>query len=83
MTNVTASAWGGTSSCGVRSLNSGTIRINYSVVKGTTNTIDNGTGVTTLVANTQLDGGSVSNSGTLTCVGAYNGNYVALNESCQ
>jgi hypothetical protein len=38
---------------------------------------------TTLVANTQLTGGSVLNTGTLTCVGAYNASYVALNASCQ
>jgi hypothetical protein len=32
--------------------------------------------VTTFVGHTQLDGGSVTNLGTLTCVGAYDGNYL-------
>jgi hypothetical protein len=80
MTNVMASA-SGTNSYGVYSETSGTIRINYTVIKGSTNTIRNGSGVTTYVGNTQLDGGAVS--GTLTCVGAYDENYVALDTSCQ
>jgi hypothetical protein len=83
MTNVTASASGGTTSYGVLNNSSGTVKINHSVVKGTTNTISNGSGVTTRVGNTQLDGGPISNSGTLTCVGAYDGNYAPLNASCQ
>jgi len=53
------------------------------VIKGTTNTIKNGVGVTTRVGNTQLDGGNVSNLGTLTCVGAYDENYAGLNTGCQ
>jgi hypothetical protein len=83
MTNVTASASGGNNSCGVNSVSSGTIMINNSVIKGSTNTIYNAANTTTLVGNTKLDGSSVANSGALTCVGAYNGNYVALNTSCQ
>jgi hypothetical protein len=82
MTNVTASASGGTTNIGIQNLSSGTIRISHSVIKGTT-TISNPHGVTTYVGNTQLDGEAVSNSGTLTCVGAYNGNYVALGTNCQ
>jgi hypothetical protein len=80
MTNVTASASGGTTNIGVY-CNNGTIRINHSVIKGTTNTVYNTGGATTLIGNTQLDGGPVS--GTLTCVGAYDGNYVTLNTSCK
>jgi hypothetical protein len=57
------------------------IKINHSVIKGATNTIYNGSGVTTLVGNTQLDGGAVS--GTLTCVGAFDTNYVTLGTNCQ
>jgi hypothetical protein len=83
MTNVTASASGGTYSYGVYNFSSGTVKINHSVISGTTFTIHNGSGVTTRVGNTQLDGGAVSNSGTLTCVGAYDENYVGLNTSCQ
>ncbi len=83
MMNVTAAGSGGGASFGVNSVNSGTVKINNSVIKGTTNTISNGTFVTTFVANTQLDGGAVDNSGTLTCVGAYSASYVALDTSCQ
>jgi len=80
MTNVTVSASGGAASYGVFSDSGGTIRINHSVIKGKTNAVVNGSG-TVYVGNTQLDGGVVS--GTLTCVGAYDDNYVALNTSCQ
>jgi hypothetical protein len=83
MTNVTASGSGGTVSCGVYSYSSGSVKINHSVLRGSSYTIVNDTGVTTMVANTQLEGGAVSNGGTLTCVGAYDGNYVALTTSCQ
>ena len=75
MTNVTASASGGTNNYGVNSNVSGTIRINHSVIKGSTNTVMNYSGVTTYVGNTQLDGGPVSNSGTLICAGVYDENY--------
>jgi hypothetical protein len=81
MMNVTATASGGTTNYGVYNDNSGTVKINHSVINGTTNTVYNGSGVTTYVGNTQLDGGAVS--GTLTCIGAYDANYVALNTSCQ
>jgi hypothetical protein len=83
MTNVTASGSGGTIGWGVASSGSGTVKINHSVINGTTNTIWNGSGVTTLVANTQLDGGVVFNNGTLTCVGVYDENFVALGTDCQ
>jgi hypothetical protein len=82
MTNVTASGSGGTNNRGVYSF-SGTVMIHNSVIIGSTNTIYNGTNTTTRVGNTKLDGGPVDNSGTLTCVGAYNGNYVALGTDCQ
>jgi hypothetical protein len=83
MTNVTVTALGGYAvynEVGV------TVKINNSVLKGASGglSIYNDSGVTTLVAMTQLDGGAVNNSGgTLTCVGAYNGNYVALGTNCQ
>jgi hypothetical protein len=82
MTNVTASGSGGTYCYGVYNASSGTVKINHSVIKGTNNTMYNESGVTTRVANTQLDGGYVANFGTLTCVGAYDGNYVGLNTNC-
>jgi hypothetical protein len=84
MNNVTASAYGGASSAGFSNYGTGPVKINHSVVKGLTNTIFNFSG-TTLTGNTQLDGGVVFNGmfGTLTCVGAYSGTYVALNSECQ
>jgi hypothetical protein len=83
MTNVTASGSGGTDNYGVYSTNPGTIMIHNSVIIGSTNTIFNDANTTTRVANTKLDGGAVSNSGTLTCVGAYDETYIALNTTCQ
>jgi hypothetical protein len=83
MTNITATASGGTASNnGVRN-DGGMVRINHSVIKGTTYSIFNNSGVAAFVGNTQLDGGTTSVGGTLSCVGAYNEAYVALNNSCQ
>ncbi len=82
MTNVTAIASGGGASIGVNSVNSGTVKINHSVIKGTTNTINNGTLVTTFVGSSQLDGGAVSNSGTLTCAGVYDENFAFYASTC-
>jgi hypothetical protein len=81
--NVTATAEGATNNYGIYSISSGsTIRIDRSIISGST-TICNGAGVTTYVANTRLQGGTVDNSGTLKCIGAYNGNYEALDSTCQ
>jgi hypothetical protein len=85
MTNVTASAsGGGAGSYGVVSASAGTVKINHSVISGISGTISIGPGATNRVAYTQLDGGAVhNNGGTLTCVGAYDGNYLALDTTCQ
>ncbi len=83
MTNVTARASGGTSNYGVYNANSsGTVKINHSVISGTTYSIYNGSEVTTMVANTQLDGGPVFNAGTLTCAGVYDENYTFYASTC-
>ena len=83
MTNVTASgSGGGLMNWGVYSSSSGTVKIAHSVIKGTSGTIGNETGVTTWVANTQLDGGPVYNSGTLTCAGVYDENYTFYASTC-
>ncbi|HJW30830.1 MAG TPA: hypothetical protein VJ508_16460, partial [Saprospiraceae bacterium] len=55
MTNVIATASGGTNNYGVFSGNSSSVKISHSVIQGTT-AISNGSGVTTLLAYTQLDG---------------------------
>ncbi len=60
-----------------------TVKINHSVITGGLYSIFNGSSVTTLVGNTQLNGGPVSNAGTLTCVGVYSANYAALGTNCQ
>jgi hypothetical protein len=82
MMGVTASASGGTESYGVWIADTGTVKINHSVIRGATNTIYNGSGVTTLVGNTQLDGGTVSNAGTLTCAGVYDETYAFSASTC-
>jgi len=83
MTNVSVTAEGSVNSTGVATSTSGTVKINHSVIKGATRTISNAAGVTTRVGNTQLDGGDVSNAGTLTCAGVYNENYVFSVDTCQ
>jgi hypothetical protein len=82
MTNVTITATGA-SAYGVANGGTGTVKINHSVISAANYTIYNLPGATTLVSHTQLDGGTVYNGGTLTCVGAYNGSYVALGTNCQ
>ena len=83
MTNVTATASGGSFSYGVYNSNSGTVKIDHSVIKGSTNSIFCGGGTATYVGDSQLDGSAGSAAGgTLTCVGAYDGSYVALSTTC-
>jgi hypothetical protein len=103
MTNVTATASGGTYNTGVNNANSspkivtsivsasggsssygvfdtggsGMVTIDSSKITGSTNTIGNNSGVTTQVGASQLAGGPVSNSGTLTCYADYDENYTA------
>ena len=81
MTNVTVTASGETA-IGVDSFVSGTVKINHSVISGSTHTIINQSGTTLYVGNTQLDGGSVSNSGTMTCAGVYDGSYTFYASTC-
>ena len=81
MTNVTATAASGINNYGVFSLSSGTVRIDQSVIKATT-TIYNGAGVTTYVGGTRLDGGAVSNAGTLRCAGMYDETYTFSASAC-
>jgi hypothetical protein len=83
MMNVTASATGATDNYGVYNWGSGFMRINNSVIVGSPTICNEGTQATTLVANTKLDGSGVDlESGTLKCVGAYDGNHVALGTNC-
>ena len=79
ITSVTAAV----SSYGVYNSASGAVKITNSVINGTTSTIYNSSGAKTFVGNTQLDGGPVSNAGTLTCAGVYNRSYAPLGPNCQ
>jgi hypothetical protein len=85
MTNLTATASGGTYSFGVlNSLNS-TVKIYNSVIKGDDGAflIDANNAITR-VSNSQLEGGVYNHvSAILTCVGAYDGSFVALGTDCQ
>jgi hypothetical protein len=81
ITAMTSGGWGiGVDTSLYNVTDTSTIKIHSSVIKGT-DSISNGAGVTTYIANTQLDG-SVSNSGTLTCVGAFKGNYAVTTSNC-
>ena len=67
---------------GVYSINSGNIAINNSSLSPYGGTgLYNGNNVTTRIGNTQING-SVTNSGDLKCVGAYNSNYDPLGTNC-
>ena len=87
MTNVTATGSGGLyNSYGVINVEpSGPsiVRIDHSVITGTTNSIYTYQGSTTYVGNTRLDGSVYPTTGTYKCVGAYDADYSALNSSCQ
>lgn len=86
MINIIATATGGTKNYGVYNFSydpSAIAKINNSVIKGTTNTIYNGSDATIFVANSQLDGGVAFNAGVITCIGTYNTLYIGLNANCQ
>jgi len=78
MTNVTATATDGTNNYGVYNSSSSSPSIRNSSITGDDDSIYN-TGSTALVADTMLDG--PVNAG-LTCVGAYDETFVALDEVC-
>ena len=83
MTNVTITVLGGTNSYGVFSEGSSKVKIHNSVIEATIFSLWSSGAVTTLVANTELVHGLIYNlGGTLTCVGAYNGNYAAVDANC-
>src|SRR5439155_8001501 len=76
------SASGGTNNYGVYSGFSGTVTIDNSKITGSTNSLNNQSGVTTRVGASQLSGGNVFNGGTLTCVASYDGNNKRLGALC-
>jgi hypothetical protein len=81
MMNVTATATGGTNSVhGVRNFSSSSPSIRNSSITGDDYSISNSSS-TALVADTMLDGPVLVGDG-LTCVGAYDETFSALNASC-
>ena len=86
ITNLRADASGGASNYGVFTSNygaftGGTIRIDHSVINGTTGSIFTDTTYTALIANTRISG-TVTNNGTTTCAGVYNNNYTFYANTC-
>jgi hypothetical protein len=83
-TNLYASATGGsTGNYGVHTGGAGTVNIHHSVIVGATSTIFNQNTTAVRVGASQLNGGDVTvGSGSVTCVGAYNGSFAALISSC-
>jgi hypothetical protein len=65
----------------IENWSSGTVRI-YDSFLATYSSLDNNSGCTTYVVNSQL-AGSVENTGTLKCVNAYDKNYDPLDSPCQ
>jgi len=63
---------------------SGTVRVRNSIIKGSSSSIYSYNTAKTLVSYSQVEGGVAysSGDGVNTCLGAYTGNYVALNTSC-
>jgi hypothetical protein len=62
---------------GALAMNGGTVTIDNSKVTGSTNTILNASGTTTLVGASQLSGGPVYNAGTITCSASFDENYIS------
>ena len=81
MTNVTATATGGTNSRGVYNVSSSSPSVRNSSITGDDDSIFNGGTSSAQVADTMLDG-TVAAGGGLTCVGAYDETFSALNASC-
>jgi hypothetical protein len=82
MTNVTATGSDGAENYGVYNEYYCTVRIDHSVITGSTNTIRNQPDATAYVGSTRLDGGAVSNSGTITCAAVYDENYAFYPNTC-
>ena len=79
---------GGCGNIGIYNIASGggpyIVLVNNSQVSGSGYTIYNDAEFTTRVGASQLSGGAVFvGGGTFTCIGVYDGNYLALNATCQ
>jgi hypothetical protein len=56
--------------------------VHNSQITGATYTISNAETYTARVTHSMLEGATVENFGTLSCVASYNGNYQPLNANC-
>ena len=81
MMNVTATATGGTNNSGVDNVSSSSPSVRNSSFTGDDDSIYNSGSSSAQVADTMLDG-TVTAGGGLTCVGAYDETFSALNASC-
>ena len=81
MMNVTATATGGTNNRGVYNNSSSSPSVRNSSITGDDYSISNSGTSSAQVADTMLDG-TVTAGGGLTCVGAYDETFSALNASC-
>jgi len=81
MTNVTATGTGGTNNYGVGNTGSSSPSVRNSSITGDDHSISNSVSSSAQVADTMLDG-TVAAGGGLTCVGAYDETFIALNVSC-
>ena len=68
--------------CNTAPSGSYTVKINNSQVTGGTDTIANGSNITTRIGASLLDGGAVDNYGTLTCAGVYDEAYAFYASTC-
>ena len=82
MTNVTATALGGINNIGIFNHCGSTIKIEHSVISGSSYTIYNEV-ATIMIGNTRLDGGPIVNSGgTIICAGVYDENFTFYSNTC-
>jgi hypothetical protein len=84
--NSVLSAGGGTTSYGIFNFDwsggSYLIRVDDSIVSGTTNSISNDSLFTVRVGASKLSGSVLANGGTVTCAGVYNSAYTFFASSC-
>jgi hypothetical protein len=81
--NSVISASGGTENYGIcNKQGPATMRVNNSQISGSTSTVWSVAGTTVLVGASQLSGGAVIASGTITCAGVYDEDYTFYPSAC-
>lgn len=79
---VTVVATGAVTTWGITNSTAGVVRIDHSVVMAADCTVHNGSGVTTYVAGTRLENGTVCNAGTVVCAGVTDEAYAFYPGTC-